>query len=137
MVFDTIYDEDRSTANIETYCKKEECWIKVKGKHFALSAELQEQLISLEERKVVEARAKRDQKFANEIQDEISIFTKGAAFWMSLRERGLIQAVINVGEANMLENAVHYCNLKYTQLTKYQVKEISRIVALLKENGIE
>ena len=137
IVFDSIYDENRSTANVETYCKKEECWNAIKPKPYCISSELQKHLISPEERKVEEARAKKDQKFADGISDEISIFNKGAAYWKSLQERGLQQQVIKMADANMLENAIHYCNLKYLQLSKFQLKEINRVVALLKENGIE
>ena len=54
-----------------------------------------------------------------------------------MQERGLQQQVIKMADANMLENAIHYCNLKYLQLSKFQLKEINRVVALLKENGIE
>lgn len=27
IAFDVMYDENRPTANIESYCKREECWI--------------------------------------------------------------------------------------------------------------
>jgi hypothetical protein len=37
----------------------------------------------------------------------------------------------------MLQNAIKYCNGVYAQLSKFQLKEISRITASLKENGIE
>lgn len=137
LVFDTIYDDNRSTANIETYCKKEECWTVVQKKPYELTDTIREVLISPADQEVEKVQAKQEQKEVNGLSDEISIFTKGSAYWDSMIARGTSQLVINPVEAQMLKNAVNYCNGIYPQLTKYQLKEIARIVALLRENGIE
>lgn len=137
LVFDTIYDESRSTANIETYCKKEECWIIVSKKAFNLDNGLISLLISPAEKEIEEVRAKKNQKFDNGIMDEVSIFNKGSQYWDSLCKRGVAQEVLTYGEAEILGIAIKYCNLVYTQLTKFQVQEILRIQAKLKENMIE
>lgn len=137
LVFDTIYDENRSTANIETYCKKEECWTIVQKKPYELTDTIREVLISPADQEIEKVQAKQEQKEVNGLSDEISIFTKGSAYWESMIARGTSQLVLNPVEAQMLKNAVSYCNGVYSQLTKYQLKEISRIVVLLKENGIE
>lgn len=137
LVFDTIYDEHRSTANIETYCKKEECWKILQAKPYALSETLRSILISPSERNEEHIEAKKEQKLVNGIANEIGIFTKGSTYWESLISRGVSQKVLKSGEAQMLQNAVKYCNGVYAQLTKYQLKEIGRITTLLAENGIE
>ena len=137
LVFDTIYDDSRSTANIETYCKKEECWTIVQKKPYELTDVIREVLISPADQEIEKVQAKQEQKEVNGLSDEISIFTKGSAYWESMIARGTSQLIINPVEAQMLQNAVNYCNGIYSQLTKHQLKEIARIVALLKENGIE
>ena len=137
LVFDTIYDDNRSTANIETYCKKEECWTIVQKKPYELTDSIREVLISPADQEIEKVQAKQEQKEVNGLSDEISIFTKGSAYWESMIARGTSQLVLNPVEAQMLKNAVNYCNGIYSQLTKHQLKEISRIVMLLKENGIE
>jgi len=137
LVFDTIYDDNRSTANIETYCKKEECWTIVQKKPYELTDAIREVLISPADQEVEKVQAKQEQKVVNGLSDEISIFNKGSAYWESMIARGTSQQVINPVEVQMLKNAVNFCNGIYYQLTKYQLKEISRIVGLLKENGIE
>ena len=81
--------------------------------------------------------AKKTQKIMSGLSDEISIFTKGSAYWESLIARGTEQKVLSYGDAQMLRNAIQYCNGLYAQLTKFQLKEIGRITAALKENGIE
>jgi len=137
LVFDAIYDDNRSTANIETYCKKEECWTVVQKKVYELTDAIRDVLISPADQEIEKVHAKQAQKEVNGLCDEISIFTKGSVYWESLIARGTSQLVINYPEAQMLQNAVNYCNGIYAQLTKHQLKEIVRIVALLKENGIE
>lgn len=137
LVFDTIYDDRRSTANIETYCKKEECWNVVQKRSYQLTDTIREVLISPADQAVEATHAKHEQKQVNELSDEISIFTKGSAYWESMISRGTSQQVLNPVESQTLSKAVNYCKGIYPQLTKHQLKEISRIVALLKENGIE
>lgn len=137
VVFDTIYDESRSTANIETYCKKEECWLILQKKPYELTDTIREVLVTQADLAVEAVQAKKEQKVISGIADEISIFTKGSAYWESIITRGTEQKVLGYGDAQMLQNAIKYCNGIYAQLSKFQLKEISRIIVMLKENGIE
>lgn len=137
LVFDVIYDENRPTANIETYCKREECWTTVSKVKYQLTEESYDALISPEERAVEQVRAKKEQKADSGIQDEICIFNKGAAYWNSVLERGTIQQVLSPGDIKAINNAINYCNFVYTELSAKQVKEILNAVAKLQENGID
>lgn len=137
LVFDTIYDESRSTANIETYCKKAECWKIVGAKRYKLSDAVASILISPTERKVDEVRAKKDQKFDNGIMEELWIFKQGASYWESLIDRGTQQEVLTLADVSILKSAINYCNGVYMQLTKKQIKDIQAILGKLKENMIE
>ena len=137
LVFDTIYDESRSTANIETYCKKAECWKIVGAKRYKLSDAVASILISPTERKVDEVRAKKDQKFDNGIMEELWIFNQGASYWESLIDRGTQQEVLTLADVSILKSAINYCNGVYMQLTKKQIKDIQAILGKLKENMIE
>ena len=136
LVFDTIYDDNRSTANIETYCKKEECWLIVQKKAYELSDGIREVLITPTDREIEEVQARKDQKLTSGLTVEVEIFTKGTSYWESLIARGLERQVLNYVDAQMLDNAVNYCKGRYAQLSKHQVKEITRIVEDLKSNGI-
>ncbi len=137
MVFDTIYDDNRSTANIETYCKKEECWLILQKKPYELTDAIREVLITSADLAVEAVQAKKEQKIISELSDEIDIFTKGSAYWESIIARGTEQKVLSARDILLLKNAVKYCNGIYAQLSKPQLKEIVRIAAMLKENGIE
>ena len=120
LVFDTIYDDSRSTANIETYCKKEECWQIVSKKNYDLSDELIAVLVSPYEREIEETRAKKEQKFGDGIMTEVEIFTKGSQYWQSMIERGTAQDVLTAGDVVVLKAVINYCNGIYAQLSKYR-----------------
>lgn len=137
IIFDTIYDDSRSTANIETYCKKEECWTIVQKKPYELTDSIREILISQADEEIQAVQAKKEQKELNGLSDEVNIFTKGSAYWESMITRGTEQKVLNYADVQVLQNAVKYCNGLYAQLSKFQLKEISRVVETLRENGIE
>lgn len=137
LVFDTIYDDSRSTANIETYCKKEECWQIVSKKNYNLSDELISILVSPYEREVEQTMAKKEQKFGDGLMTEVEIFTKGSQYWQSMIERGTAQDVLTMGDVSVLKAVINYCNGIYSQLTKYQVNEVIAIQKKLKDNMIE
>ena len=137
LVFGTIYDDSRSTANIETYCKKEECWQIVSKKNYDLSDELIAVLVSPYEREIEETRAKKEQKFGDGIMTEVEIFTKGSQYWQSMIERGTAQDVLTAGDVVVLKAVINYCNGIYAQLSKYQVSEVIKIQKKLKDNMIE
>ena len=137
IVFDTIYDENRPTANIETYCKREECWNVVQKKKFEISDESRGALVTAAEKSAAATAANKDRAFSSEIENEIGIFNKGTAYWQDLIARGQTQEVLNYAEVKALQNAINYCNLVYSELKPYQVKEIIGVVKKLQENGIE
>ena len=137
IVFDRINDPNRSTANVETYCKKQECWDIISKVPYQISDELAEVLISPKEKALEAATAKKEQKFDNGLFNEIAIFNKGADYWASMIERGKAQYVLNNADVFALTDAIKYCHMQYTQLTKKQIKAITGAIAKLKENGIE
>lgn len=137
IVFDIINDPNRSTANVETYCKKKECWDIVSSAPYQISDELRAVLISPQEKKEEQIIAKREQRFDNGVTNEVEIYKKGVEYWESLIERGKAQFVLNSADVFALNDAIKYCKMQYTQLTKRQIKAIIDAVAKLKENGIE
>lgn len=59
LVFDVIYDDNRSTANIETYCKKEECWNVVQKRTYELTDTIRDVLISSTDQAIEAVQAKK------------------------------------------------------------------------------
>lgn len=137
IVFERINDPNRSTANVETYCKKQECWDIISKIPYQLSDELIGLLITPREKAIEETAAKKEQRFDNGLFNEIAIFNKGADYWTSMIERGKAQFVLNNADVYALTDAIKYCQMQYTQLTKKQIRSITDAIAKLKENGIE
>lgn len=137
LVFNKINDPNRSTANVETYCKKQECWDIISKVPYQLSDELIDILLSPREKAIEETAAKKEQKFDNGLFDEVAIYKKGAEYWASMIERGKAQTVLSNADVFALNDAIKYCKMQYTQLSKKQIKSIIGVVAKLKENGIE
>ena len=52
-------------------------------------------------------------------------------------ERGKAQVVLSNADIFALNDAIKYCQMQYTQLTKKQIKAITDVIVKLKENGIE
>lgn len=137
LVFDAIYDDSRVNAHIETYCKKVECWNVISKIPYELSEQARDALVDENELKVEKARAKKEQKFNSSIQDEITIFHQGAAYWESLIARGKFQEVLSEAQERSLLNAIKYCNLEYLELSRKQVADIVATIDALREFGIE
>lgn len=137
IVFDAIYDENRPTANIETYCKKEICWKTIISIPYTLTEESYGILISPSEKSVEVSSAKKEQQVQTEINDFVSIFKKGTEYWLSLITRGQQQGVLSSHDVAVLNNAVKFCKQEYLELTPRQVKDIVKVCQLLAENGIE
>ncbi len=137
LVFDAIYDDNRANAHIETYCKKVECWNVISKIPYELSEQSRDALVDENELKVEKARAKKEQKFNSSIQDEITIFQQGVAYWESLIARGKSQEVLSGAQERSLLNAIKYCNLEYLELSRKQVSDIVATLDALREFGIE
>lgn len=137
IAFDVMYDENRPTANIESYCKREECWTNVAKQNYTLSEDGYGVLITPAEKQEESVRAKKDQRIASGIEDELGIFRKGSEYWKSLAEKGKSQNVLSSKDLSIIDNAVKYCEFVYTSLYPKQVKEINIVLNKLKENGIE
>ena len=137
IVFDTIYDEKRSTANIETYCKKEECWSVIQKIQYVLSKDVQDIMVTRVDADIERVNTQQDHQLEGLLNDELAVFEKGHDYWKSLLNRGISQKVIDANGETILKTAIDYCDQIKTELTKGQLENICAIVAKLKENGIE
>lgn len=138
IVFDCIHNENtRTSANIETYCKKEDCWKHIQKQPYDISDLAKLALISKLDKEIEITVAKKEQSFNSGLADEISIFKQGSPYWNSLLVRGKEQEVINYSDEKLLKVVINYCNGVYAQLTKSQIKQLELVTKKLQENGIE
>ena len=96
-------------GNVETYCKKSECWEQVKQLPYELSVSTKAFLVSKDDIRDEQSAAKKEQKFTDGISIEVEIFNFGADYWNNLCEVANSQGVINGGDYQLLKLAAEYC----------------------------
>lgn len=136
-VFDAIYDDKRSTANIETYCKKEECWSVIQKIEYTLSKDVQDVMVAQVDADIERANIQQDHQLDGLLNDELAVFEKGHDYWKSLLDRGLLQKAIDEEDEIALKIAIDYCDQISLELSKEQFVKICEVVTKLKESGIE
>ena len=137
LVFNVMYDEKRSTANIESYCKKEDCWSIIKKTEYDLTENVKEILILKPERDVELIHAQKEYQLDASKYDKNVIFEKGSIYWKCLLEKGLQQGCISGEEEKNLIVAADYCDQLVLDLSHNQIEAIYAIEKKLKENEME
>jgi len=97
-------------GNIETYCKKPECWETIKEYPFELSLPTKSYLINKEDIRDEKVTAKKEQKFTDELSNEVDVFNYGEVYWRNLCSRGKEQRLLNSNEVHLLDLAAEYCS---------------------------
>jgi hypothetical protein len=99
-------------GNVETYCKKPECWDEMKNLPYELSVSTKAFLVSMDDIRNEKSTAKKEQRFTDGISIEVEVFNFGADYWNNLCEIANSQGVINGGDIQLLKLAVDYCEGK-------------------------
>jgi len=96
-------------GNIETYCKKLECWDVIKDTPFNLSISTKAFLVTKDDIRDEKIAAKKEQKFTDGISTEVEVFNFGEDYWRNLCSVGVSQSLINASDAQLLGLAAEYC----------------------------
>lgn len=98
-----------SHGNIETFCKRQDCWTAVQGIQAELCDSTKAFLVSKEDVRDEKVAAKRDQKFNDGISVEVQVFEFGEEYWNRLLETGKMQGLLNGMDIQLLGLAIEYC----------------------------
>ena len=128
LVFDVLYDDKRTVANIETYSKKEECWKIVQKKDYELTKEAEKALISAADIKVEKTRMKQTSKKVVNI-DELYVFDKGVFYWNSLLSQ--YENTLSAEERNALQRAAEYADMRISSLNMGDLEIIKSFLSKL------
>ena len=131
LVLDDITDDSRKSANVTQWCKKEDCWQSVKKIHYVLPDELDEYLLSSEEKKVANRNAKKEQRVINGINYQTEVISHSVEFWVSLATFVAENRLISVKEASILKVAIKMNPIP----SEKQSKILLSILERAKENG--
>jgi len=123
-------------GNIETYCKKAECWDFVKELPFELSVSTKASLVTKNDIRDEKASAKKEQKFTDSISTEVEIFSFGEDYWKRLCTVGKEQGILNGSDIQLLSLAAEYCR-GVRSLPQSHFKRIMAIREKIKQAQIQ
>lgn len=103
LVYEKITAEDRLTVNVTQWCKREECWKRVKTIDYKLPESIKVLLIDKKSARKEEQQAKADQKIISGVEAQTKVLQYSAEQWELIskvaKEKGLIGPVEEVALA--------------------------------------
>lgn len=135
LAFDNMYG-NREISNISTYCKNKLCWERLRDKSYDLSTNINECLISNEDRTIDMTRAKKEQRSDSNLNFALEIFKKGENYWEKLINKSTEQKTLSQHEIELLQIAKSFTK-NGKLVSEKQAASIFKIVEQLKQVGIE
>lgn len=85
-VFYKITDSNRRVINVTQWCKRNECWESVKDIDYSLPKSVENYLMTIDEVKIAEKSAKKEQRITNNINAQVEVVKYSAEDWKELSE---------------------------------------------------
>ena len=104
-VFRHITDDNRPITNVTEWCKKEQCWISLKAKPFALDDRIVKELLDKEQVKKNKLSGKKEQIMVSGIQVQAAVVSKGQPYWEAALRWGKEKNLLNDVEISFLNSA--------------------------------
>lgn len=104
-VFRHITDDNRPITNVTEWCKKEQCWISLKAKPFALDDRIVKELLDKEQVKKNKLSGKKEQIMVSGIQVQAAVVSKGQPYWEEALRWGKEKNLLNDVEISFLNSA--------------------------------
>lgn len=133
-VFLKITDPQRKVINVTQWCKRLECWDRVKALAYELPSEIQSCLISASEIKSAERSAKKDQKITNDINAQVEVIKYSAGLWKRISEFAVINHLVSTTDVSALAIA---CKIPEKLPNSYQSKRLLALLNKVKEEGFD
>lgn len=126
-----ITDPLRKVANVTQWCKKNDCWEDVKKISLNIPEDIENYLITIDEQKVAQRSAKKEQKVINEIQVQTTVVNYSVEMWKKLSEFVVKNHMVTPTDVSALTIA---CQMPLKIPNTYQCK---RLLALLRKASAE
>lgn len=104
-VHQIIIDTPENVSNVTEWCKKEGCWLRVKGSDMNLNTEFTRELKRIDELKEDKKDAKKVQKIDDGITCQKKVLALGAGKWKEAAEFGLANNLLNQKDMGILATA--------------------------------
>ena len=126
-----ITDPSRKVANVTQWCKRNDCWEDVKKINLNIPEDIENYLITIDEQKVAQRSAKKEQKVVNEIQIQTTVVNYPVDMWTKLSEFVVKNHMVTPTDVSALTIA---CQMPLKIPNTYQCK---RLLALLRKASTE
>lgn len=128
----TITAPSRKVANVTQWCKKTDCWEDVKNIQFSIPEAIKEFLITIDEEKIEQKSAKKDQKVVNEIMAQTAVVNYSVEMWKRLLEFTVENNMVTPTDASALEIA---CKIPSKIPNSYQSKRLMKLLQKATKEG--
>lgn len=134
LVYEKITAEDRLTVNVTQWCKREECWKRVKGINYKLSSDLLAVLIDKVSDKKEEKRAKADQKLISGAEAQAKVIQYTAEQWMVASKFAKERMLIGPIEESALAIA---CRIPVKIPNSLQAEKLVELLVKMENEGFK
>lgn len=133
-VFGKITDPSRKAINVTQWCKRIECWENVKTLTMEMPKNIIYHLISLDDVKLEERSAKKEQKITNDINAQMEVVKYPADMWKRLSEFGVLNHIVSSSDIAALTIA---CKMPAKIPNSIQSKRLLVLLEKAKEEGFK
>lgn len=132
LVYDKITADDRLTVNVTQWCKREECWKRVKTIEYKLPLDISKVLIDKASEKKEEKRAKSDQKIISGAEAQTKVVAYTAEQWVKASNFAKEKMLIGPVEESALAIA---CKIPTKIPNPFQSEKLVELLVKLENEG--
>ena len=134
LVYNKITAEDRLTVNVTQWCKREECWKRVKAIEYKLPAQIESLLIDKKSAKKEEQQARADQKIVSGVEAQTKVLQYTAEQWKTVSKVAMEKGIIGPIEEDALALA---CKIPARIPNSFQAGKLLELLAKLESEGFK
>lgn len=134
-VFESITAPGKATANVTQWCKREDCWYTIKKTEIDIGKKIEEFLIDKNEKKKIVKESKKEQKFLNEIEEQVRIINLGEVYWQRVLKFGREKGLLGHEDEKVLQVVTKIRSSKIP--SQSQCKELLKIVDRVEGEGFK
>lgn len=106
-VYEYITDDNRPIENVTEWCKRELCWQTAQKQKWTINDNFIKTLVSQEDAKVEEKKAKEERKVADEIDDLKYIMAAGKEYWQKVMDWGVARRLLSDMELSIIKMVIN------------------------------
>lgn len=134
LVYEKITADDRLTVNVTQWCKREECWKRVKSIEYRLPEDVSVILIDKKSARKEEQQAKADQKIASGVEAQTKVLQYSAEQWKIIAKAAKEKGFAGPVEETALALA---CRIPNKIPNSFQAERLLELLEKLENEGFK